>query len=95
VTAAYTGFLAVSAPAMKSYMQLLWTRNRPANERHASDRQLAYNIGRKYIFEQTSHIRERDDVPAEEKALWDEVKALVEQYEANSAVKAFVPKKDQ
>jgi hypothetical protein len=74
---AYTGLIAVSAPAVHSLMELSWQRNQ------SDDRQKAYNIGHEYI-KTTDHlyVQMTDD----EKKLWDGVKALVLEYGSNSAI---------
>lgn len=80
--ASYTGLIAVSAPSLKNYMELLWTRNKPKTDTQPSDRQFAYKAGATYI-QQTAAIRNNPKVPEEERALWDEVQELVRKYEAN------------
>lgn len=80
--ASYTGLLAVSAPSLKSYMELLWNRNNSGDEKRTSDRQFAYVAGASYL-KQTAAIRNNPKVPEEERELWDEVQDLVRKYEAN------------
>ena len=85
VWATYTGTINASAPAMESWMKILWMRNKPGDDRTMSDRQGAYEGGWKYI---SQTARFRDKMKASDLELWLVVEKLVKQYEANPAIKA-------
>ncbi len=91
VWATFTGTIAASAPAMESWMKILWMRNKQGDERTMSDRQGAYEGGWKYI-DQTARFK--DKMTADDLELWLVVEKLVQQYEANPAVKAKKPGDD-
>lgn len=91
VYSSYRGLLAVSAPSLKRYMELLWERNKPAGK-NAADRQFAYETGYKFL-KATAAIPNNSRVPEEEKALWKEVQKLVTTYEANPATQAIKEEK--
>ncbi|NWK57103.1 tetratricopeptide repeat protein [Verrucomicrobiaceae bacterium N1E253] len=94
----YTGYLTISAPSVKRVMEIMWNRDLKkgamvgkgdeAKPLTIDDRQAAYSeIGWKYIAS-TRRIREENKkVTDEEKALWDEVAALVKEYESSGLVK--------
>jgi len=96
----YTGFLAISAPAVKRVMEIMWDRNLEVGDTvgdgdkkitlKKTDRQSAYEtIGSKYISS-TRRIRETNkNVSDAEKALWDEVADLVKEYESTGQVKTM------
>jgi tetratricopeptide (TPR) repeat protein len=88
VWSAFLGEIRVSAPAMKRWMQLNWELNRPAEGDNPADRQGAYNGGKSYVM-QTERLRPQM-TPAELVA-WEEVEALVRQYEANPSVVPYTP----
>ena len=94
VYSTYRGLIKVSAPSLKSYMEILWDRNNPATEKTPADRQFAYEIGRKFI-KATAAIPQDDRVPEEEKELWEEVKKLTLTYEANPSTKAIKEAKNK
>ena len=83
--AAYTGYIEVSAPAAKRILEITWDRNNPAEPPKKSDRQTAYEFGWNYI-DGTKHIRAGNDIKEEEKEAWDEVEALVQEYENAPAI---------
>ena len=93
VYSTYRGLLAVSAPSLKRYMELLWGRNKGATDKTPADRQFAYETGYKFIKATTALI-EGPRVPEEEKDLWKEVNKLVQTYEANPGIKAIVEKEE-
>lgn len=96
----YTGFIAISAPAVKRVMELMWERNlevgatvgdgAKAITLTKSDRQSAYEtIGSKYI-NSTRRIRETNkNMTDAEKAVWDDVAALVKEFESTGQVKTM------
>lgn len=93
VWSANMGFVRVSAPAMKRYMELLWERNLPArtNEQGkptAADRQGAYDAGAKYI-DATGRTDFQSKMTDEDKPLWKEVEALVKKYESDPGIKSL------
>ena len=96
VYARYPGFIRISAPSVKRVMEILWDRNLAAGDKVADkelkkgDRQSAYSeIGFKYI-RSTRKIRENNpDMSDEEKEIWDEVAALVKEYEGSGQVKTW------
>lgn len=77
-----TGFIAISAPATRRWMELSWERDRPEEPGVMSDRQAAYERGAVYL-RLTSRLLPR--MSPEDLALWREVEALVETYEADPA----------
>lgn len=86
VWSAHMGNISISAPAVKSWMELSWQRNQTSNDPTvASDRQGAYDGGQRYI-ELTGRFRDRMN-PAD-LALWQEVERLVQTYEANPTIKS-------
>ncbi len=87
VWSAHMGYIKVSAPAIKAWMQLTHRRNKTSNKPGVpSDRQGAYEGGHKYL-ELTG--RSKDRFNPEELALWKEVQALVQQYVADPNVKSM------
>lgn len=80
----YMGHIAVSAPATKRIMEITWKRARPAAPPAKSDLQQAYEYGWNYI-DLTTQIYNGTQITDEEKGLWEEVQALVQQYEDDSA----------
>jgi tetratricopeptide (TPR) repeat protein len=87
VWSAHMGNIKVSAPAMKSWMQLSWERNKPAAGPAApADRQGAYEGGARYI-ELTGRFKSQ--MVESDLALWQEVEKLVLTYEANPAIKSM------
>lgn len=93
VYSTYRGLLAISAPALKRYMEMLWSRNKAASDKTPADRQFAYETGYKFIKATTALIA-GPRVPEEEKDLWKEVNKLVQSYEANPGIEAIVEKKE-
>ena len=88
VWSAYKGLIKVSAPAMKSWMELSWQRNSSGDEEKdiKGDRQGAYEQGWTYI-DQTRRFEEK--MTDTDRKLWQEVEKLVEQYEASADVKSM------
>ena len=93
VYSSYRGLIAVSAPSLKRYMELLWARNKPATDKTPADRQFAYETGFKFI-RATEKIIQGARVPKEEKDLRKEVERLVKTYEANPSIQAMVEEKE-
>ncbi len=94
VYSSYRGLLAVSAPSLKRYMEIIWSRNNPKTEKNAGDRQFAYETGHKFI-KATANILQNDRVPEEEKEIWKEVRELTQLYEANPDTTPIVEEKEQ
>ena len=90
VWSAHMGNIQVSAPAMLSWMKLLWDRNKPAanpaDPANPGDRQGAYNGGA--TFTQLTN-RFKDKMTEQDRELWQEVEKLVQQYEADPNVKSL------
>ena len=82
--ASYTGMIRISAPAMKRVMELVWAR------KNGADRQQAYEIGYKFC---KSTVRLQSQMKDEEKALWEEVRELVQEYEDHSSTEKIVEEK--
>ncbi|WP_411826431.1 tetratricopeptide repeat protein [Luteolibacter sp. AS25] len=87
VWGANMGYIKVSAPAMKSWMELSFERNRKSTDpKIVSDRQGAYNGGWRYLdLTRTS----KEKFTPEEVTLWQEVEKLVEKYVADPNVKSM------
>lgn len=79
----FTGYILVSAPAVKRIMELTWERDRAAEADGNSDRQTAYEFGWNYV-DSTDHIVSQ--MKEEEKGLWEQVQVLVQQYEDDPGV---------
>lgn len=93
VWAAHMGFVKISAPAIKAWMELSWQRNLPGNDADKeADRQGAYNGGAKYI-EATIRPEFKSKMSAEELELWKEVEQLVKKYESDPSVKSLAQQK--
>jgi hypothetical protein len=87
VWSAHMGYIKVSAPAIKAWMQLAHKRNKTSTEPGVpSDRQGAYEGGYRYL-ELTGRVKDR--FTPEDLALWEEVQALVRQYVADPNVKSM------
>ena len=80
----YMGHLAVSAPSTKRIMEITWRRGRPAVPPAKSDNQQAYEYGWNFV-DLTRNIYNGNQPTKEEKELWEEVQALVQQYEDDSS----------
>lgn len=80
VWSAHMGKVAVSAPAVKRWMELSWQRNQPG------DRQGAYEGAAGYL---ALTGRFEDRMSPEDLALWREVGKLVETYEADPNIKSL------
>ncbi|MGJ8632734.1 MAG: tetratricopeptide repeat protein [Luteolibacter sp.] len=89
VWSTHMGNIKISAPAVKSWMELSYQRNRnSADDSVVSDRQGAYNGGWRYI-NLTSRFKDKfQNIPAEFN-VWKEVEALVNKYEADANVKSM------
>ncbi|MBT8037633.1 MAG: hypothetical protein KJO21_08825 [Verrucomicrobiae bacterium] len=96
----YRGFIRISGPSVKRIIEIMWDRNLAAGDTigqgdkervlKIGDRQAAYQkIGWPYVTS-TKKIRETNkDMTEEEKEIWDEVAALVQQYETSGQVKTM------
>jgi tetratricopeptide (TPR) repeat protein len=78
---AFTGQIAVSAPAVTRIMELTWAR------KNGNDPQMAYEVGYKYSKSTKRLYHQMEDA---EKKLWDAVGKLVQQYEDHSSVEKIV-----
>ncbi len=96
VWSAHLGFVKVSAPAIKRWMELMWQRNLPPRptENVPSDRQGAYDGGAKFI-DATTRPEFQSKMTDEDKALWNEVASLVKQYEADPGIKSLAQQKKE
>lgn len=79
------GYIRVSAPALKSWMQLLWTRN-SADGNGVQDRQRVYELGWKWVDNTKGFTDKMSESEAE---LRNAVVALVSEYEAHSDTKTM------
>ena len=87
VWSAHMGYIKVSAPAIKRWMELSYDRNRKSSDpKVVSDRQGAYNGGWRFL-DLTGRFKEKLD--ADDLALWKEVESLVEKYVADPNVKSM------
>ncbi|MCP5536679.1 MAG: tetratricopeptide repeat protein [Akkermansiaceae bacterium] len=96
----YRGFIRISAPSVKRILEIMWDRNLAAGQTvgvgdkeitlEMADRQACYQkIGWPYITG-TRRIRETNpDMTDAEKEIWDEVAALVKQYETSGQIKTM------
>ena len=89
VWSTHMGNIKISAPAVKSWMELSYQRNKKSSDANvASDRQGAYNGGWRYI-DLTSRFKDKFEKNPEELNPWKEVEALVNKYEADANVKSM------
>lgn len=88
VWSAYPGYIKVSAPAIKAWMQLSFRRNKPASEGSPADRQAAYEAGWNYVNNTRRIVENNKNIPQDEKAAWQEVEKLVTEFEASPDVKS-------
>ena len=87
VWSTHMGNIGVSAPAMKTWMQLSWDRNLQSKDPATpGDRQGAYQGGARYI-ELTGRFK--DKMSESDLELWKEVEKLVKTYEANPDIKSM------
>jgi hypothetical protein len=87
VWSAHMGNIKVSGPAMLSWMQISWDRNKPSTQPGTpGDRQGAYEGGAKYL-ELTGRFK--DKMVETDRELWNEVEKLVKTYEANPDIKSM------
>lgn len=87
VWSAHMGNIKISAPAMKSWMELSWARNKSSTDPAVpSDRQGAYEGGARFI-ELTGRFK--DKMTSADLELWQQVEKLVQTYEANPEIKSM------
>lgn len=87
VWSAHLGNIKISAPAIKSWMELSWDRNKTSPDPAIpGDRQGAYEGGAKYL-ELTGRFK--DKMVDADLELWKEVEKLVKTYEGNAAIKSM------
>lgn len=83
----YMGNIKFSAPAIHTWMELLYRRNKPSNDPNIpADRQGAYQGGYNYL-ELTGRFK--DKMSKEDREQWDKVQKLTEKYVADPAVKSM------
>jgi tetratricopeptide (TPR) repeat protein len=93
VWAAQMGFVKISAPAIKSWMELSWQRNLPGNGTDKeADRQGAYNGGAKYM-EAVYRPEFKSKMTEEELGLCKDVEQLVKKYESDPSIKSLAKQK--
>ncbi len=90
----YKGLVRISAPAMQAWMELSWQRNSPGGgaDNNKADRQGAYESGWTYIDQTRRFVDKMSD---EEKKMWQQIEALVTEYEASSDVKSMAKLKEE
>jgi hypothetical protein len=81
---AFTGQIAVSAPAVTRILELTWERNQ------GNDRQTVYELGYKYR-KITQHLQKQ--MKDHELVLWKKAATLTQQYEDHSSVVKIVEEK--
>ena len=87
VWSTHMGYVEVSAPAMKRWMELSWERNLGASGPDGkADRQGAYEGGWNYL---DLTRRFFDKMTANEQAMWREVEKLVATYESTPGIKSM------
>ncbi len=87
VWSAHMGYIKVSAPAIKRWMELSYKRNNKSSDpKVVSDRQGAYNGGWRFL-DLTGRFKEK--LSPEDLAAWVEVEKLVDTYVADPAVKSM------
>lgn len=83
----YMGNIKISAPAIHTWMELLYKRNKPAPDATTpADRQGAYQGGYNYL-DLTGRFK--DKMTKEDRELWDKVQKLTERYVADPGVKSM------
>ena len=80
------GYVKVSGPALKRWMELLWDRNGTNREDGKSDRQKVYEEGWKWL-NTTKGFKSKLSDP--ETASWTAVESLVSEYEARTEIKSM------
>ena len=83
------GAIKYSAPAMKRWMEILWTRG-GTNKTGKSDKQYAYDKSFEYIELTAKAVKK---ATPEERVIWSKVSELVKDYEANSEVESVADQK--
>jgi hypothetical protein len=75
-------------------MELSWQRNSPGGgaDNNKADRQGAYESGWTYIDQTRRFVDKMSD---EEKKMWQQIEALVAEYEASSDVKSMAKLKEE
>ncbi|MES2980939.1 MAG: tetratricopeptide repeat protein [Verrucomicrobiota bacterium] len=87
VWSTYMGNIKVSAPAIHSWMELSFARNKPSTDPNTpADRQGAYQGGYNYL-ELTGRFKNK--LTPEELELWTKVQKLTERYVADPSVKSM------
>ena len=87
VWSTYMGNIRISAPAILSWMELSWDRNKTsADPATPGDRQGAYEGGARFL-ELTGRFK--DKMTPDDLELWQQVEKLVKTYEANPAIKSM------
>jgi tetratricopeptide (TPR) repeat protein len=86
VWSAHMGYIEVSAPAMKRWMELSWDRNLSAGKEGKDDRQGAYEGGWNYL---DLTRRFFDKMTEKEQEMWREIEKLVATYENTPGIKSM------
>jgi hypothetical protein len=98
VWSANMGFVKVSAPAIKRWMELSWQRNLGSRTEGGKpvegDRQGAYNGGANYILA-TTRPEFQSKMTEDDKVLWKEVDTLVKKYESDPSIKSLAQQKKE
>jgi tetratricopeptide (TPR) repeat protein len=84
------GTIKFSAPAMKRWMEILWSRGGATKGK--SDRQISYEGGYRYLKMTSQAVKKATKA---EKEMWDEVSELTNSYEANSDTTKVVEPEDK
>jgi hypothetical protein len=82
----HPGYVSVSAPAMKRWMELAWERNLAHVGGGKGDRQSAYEAGWRYI-DVTKRFFDKMTKPEQE--AWKEIEKLVLEYQACPGIKSM------
>ena len=95
VWSAYGGLIRISAPAMKSWMELSWQRNSPGGgtDNVKGDRQGAYEQGWTYVNNYKRFFDTK--MTDEEKKMFEDIEELVAEYEASADVTSMAKLKEQ
>ena len=75
----YRGWIHITTPAISSWMQLMWKRNRPAQEGVMANREEAVLHGRRYVHEWRGR---KDKMKQKDREAFSRFEKLVQQYEA-------------
>jgi tetratricopeptide (TPR) repeat protein len=85
VWAAYAGYMEISIPSVRRVMELTWKRDGPAAPPKKADRQIGYEFGWKFV-ESVKLGNAYKMMKPEERNSFEELEALVQQYEDDPAI---------